>query len=259
MPVTAIINMRALKGGRMPRSFHCLMHPLFLDRVTNADALLGKALHDSEAMAPYSISPIMGRKVRGSVIENETYWVRICLLQSEIEDVFLETLEGGLWNEPISLEDLSFQVEDVCLGKDDANPWSDRKSYEEMMAADTQAKKIAIRMASPMSFKRGDLHYPLPEPAMIFSNLARRWNLFSPHKLDECPLCLNVSYSNIDIHTEPYALRKGGTVLGAVGTLTFIFKGRDAGIRDYQTLLDFAFFSGIGVKTTQGMGMCRII
>lgn len=84
-------------------------------------------------------------------------------------------------------------------------------------------------------------------------------DLFNPHRLDENLPCLDVSYSNIDIRTEPYSLRKGGTVLGMVGILTFIFQGRDAGISDYQTLLDFAFFSGIGVKTTQGMGMCRII
>ena len=109
MPVTAIINMRALKGGKMPRSFHCLMHPLFLNRISSTDSVLGKALHNSGTMTPYSISPVMGRKIKGAILENESYWVRICLLQSEIEDVFLETLEKGLWNEPISLGELSFK------------------------------------------------------------------------------------------------------------------------------------------------------
>ena len=150
-------------------------------------------------------------------------------------------------------------MEDVVLGKEKGNPWSGRKDYKDMIEGDIRPKKITIRLASPMSFKRGDLHYPLPEPTMIFSNLARRWNLFCSETLDESRPCLDVSYSNFDIWTEPYTLRKGGAVLGAVGRLTFIFLGENETVRYCRTLLAFAFFSGIGVKTTQGMGMCRII
>ena len=259
MPVTAIINMRALQGGQPPRSFHCLMHPIFLDRISKANSALGKALHDSATMVPFSISPVMGRKVKGNILENESYWVRICLLQPEIESVFLNTLEKGLWTEPMHLGELSFQVEEVILGDRNDNPWSGRNSYEALRAFDKQPGKITIRIASPLSFKRGNLHYPLPEPAMIFSNLARRWNLFCAHKIDPAPSCLDVSYSFLKIRTEPYFLRKGGSVLGVVGQLTFVFQGGNDAICYYRTLLNFAFFSGIGVKTTQGMGMCRIL
>lgn len=252
--------MRALKGGAMPRSFHCLMHPLFLDRISEADTGLGEVLHSFGAMVPFSISPVMGRKIKRAILENESYWVRICFRQVELEDVFLDTLERGLWNKPMHLGDISFQVEDVILGRQDGNPWSGRKSYEEMLCDGiVSQKKARLRLASPISFKRGDLHYPLPDPCMIFGNLAKRWNLFSSEKVPEKPICTDVSYSFLDIHTEPYALRKGGSILGTVGKLTFIFQGNEDARRYYQTLLDFAFYSGIGVKTTQGMGMCRII
>ena len=117
MPTTAIINLRALSGGKMPRSFHCLMHPLFLDKIAESASDLGEALHSAGAMAPYSISPVMGKKINGSILENESYWVRICLLRDDLEDVFLTTLEKGLWNQPVVLGDLLFQVENIVLGK----------------------------------------------------------------------------------------------------------------------------------------------
>jgi len=235
------------------------MHPVFLDRIAATDFALGDVLHDSGAMSPFSISPVMGRKLKGCILSNETYWVRICMLDPGLEDVFLRSLEKGLWNEPIYLGDLSFIVEDIVLGKNDGNPWAGRQSYKDMLSQDCSIKKISLHMVSPVSFKRGDLHYPLPEPGQIFSNLARRWNSFSIYKIPDKPDCLDVSYGYFDVHTEQYSLRKGGTVIGAVGDLTFVFQGDEDSLRYYRTLLNFAFFSGIGVKTTQGMGMCRII
>ncbi len=259
MPATAIINMRALTGGRMPRSFHCLVHPLFLDRISEADADLGKALHDSGGMAPYSISPVMGKKIKGSVLAGESYWVRICMLDETLEDAFLRTLEKGFWNEPLYFGELSFMVEDVVLGEQDGNVWSGRTTYQELGMNSCGREKISLRFASPTSFKRGDMHYPLPEPVLVFHNLIKRWNAFSPPGF-KAPDDLNfVSFSFLDIRTERYSLRKGGTVLGFVGDVTLHFNVKDKPAHYFGAILDFAFYSGIGVKTTQGMGMCRVI
>ncbi len=255
MPVTAIINLRALSKGTVTRSFHCLMHPVVLDRISKADTAMGKILHDGGIMPPFSISPVMGARKR--IVENESYWVRICILNDELENAFLETLEKGIWNEPIQLENHIFMAEDVVLGKQEGNHWSGRDSYEELLNKGN-SQKISLVIASPMSFKRGDLHYPLPEASLIFGNLSRRWNLFSDHKLPENPDCTNVSYSYLNIKTEPFSLRKGGTILGVIGKLTLIFKNIN-NMKWYHALLRFAFYSGIGVKTTQGMGMSRII
>jgi CRISPR-associated endoribonuclease Cas6 len=235
------------------------MHPVLLDRISEVDVGLGQVLHDSGTMAPFSVSPTIGKKIRGNILENETYWVRFCILAEELEEVFLNTLVMGLWNEPINLGDLFFQVEDVILGKQNNHVWSGRESYEELLNKGSCPKKISLGLTSPISFKRGNLHYPLPDPSLIFNNLARRWNLFSPLKLPQQIDCTDVSFALINIQTEPFPLRKGGTVLGASGRLTFIFDGTEQSKRYYQALLRFAFYAGVGVKTTQGMGMCRII
>jgi hypothetical protein len=128
----------------------------------------------------------------------------------------LRSLEKGLWNEPIYLGDLSFIVEDIVLGKNDGNPWAGMQSYKDKLSQDALSKKSAP-YGKPRPFKRGDLHYPLPEPGQIFSNLARRWNSFSIYRYRTSRLS-DVSYGYFDVHTEQYSLRKGGTVIGAVET-----------------------------------------
>ncbi|MBF0550813.1 MAG: CRISPR-associated endoribonuclease Cas6 [Deltaproteobacteria bacterium] len=259
MPVTAIINLRALTGGKMPRSFHCLMHPIFLDRISAAHSGLGAMLHDHQGPAPYAISPIMGRKANGAILNNESYWVRLSILHPDLEDVFLTTLEQGLWVEPVSVGDLSFLVEDVVLGQQPSTPWSGRAGYDDLLRNGLASDRITLHFKSPVSFKRGDLHYSMPEPGLIFGHLVKRWNRFAPDLMPENLTGQGVSYSFFDIHTAPYALRNGGTILGAVGQLTFIFECDVPIQRLYRTLLRFAFYSGIGVKTTQGMGLCRVI
>ncbi|QTA81100.1 Putative CRISPR-associated endoribonuclease Cas6 [Desulfonema limicola] len=257
MPVTAIINMRAITQGTVPRSFNCLMHPVFLDRISKADASMGKKLHDSGAMSPFSISPVMG--VRNKVVENNTYWIRFCILNDDLENAFMETLEKGLWNQPILLEDHIFQTENIILGKNPDFLWSGRDSYQDIVVNTWFDKNIKFRIISPMSFKKGDLHYPLPEPKLIFGNLSRRWNMFSQFTIPEDFSFENISFSNLNIKTTPYALRKKGTILGVTGKMTFIIKADQEVLHCCNTLLRFAFYSGIGVKTTQGMGMCRIL
>ncbi|MEI7589896.1 MAG: CRISPR-associated endoribonuclease Cas6 [Deltaproteobacteria bacterium] len=255
MPVTAIINLRALSMGKLPRSFHCLMYSVFLDRISKTDEKMGKTLHDAGIMQPFSISPVMNAEKQ--VVENKSYWVRIGILSEELEETFILSMERGIWREPIQLEKHFFEVEEIVWGNPDGFPWCGRDSYPDMIRNSLACRKISLFVVSPMSFKKGDLHYPLPEPALLFRNLLRRWNQFSEIELpDDCDFG-DVSFAHFDLQTHPFTLRKGGTVLGATGKLTFIFQNETSQI--CHALLQFALYAGIGVKTTQGMGMCRIV
>lgn len=256
MPVTAIFNLRAVTHGPTPRSFHCLTHPAFLERIAKANPAMGERLHGGGVMAPFSISPLMGAKRR--IVENKSYWVRIGLLQDDIIEVFLDSLEKNLWRDPICLERHIFLPENLVFGQQENNPWTNGETYQEILENSSGREKLSLAITSPMSFKRGDLHYPLPEPALIAGNLIRRWRLFSNAPLPQTIGWDNVSFSYLNIKTRPFALRKGGTIVGAAGDLSFISKGSLEERRCFEALIRFAFYAGIGVKTTQGMGLCRM-
>ncbi len=256
MPVTAILNLRAATSGPVARSFHCLMHPVFLDRISQTDAAMGKTLHDSSAVPPFSLSPVLG--IRDHVRENRSCRVRFGILSDDLADIFVQSMEKGLWQEPIRLENHVFEVEHIVLGEDSRESWSGQSTFQEIMIRAGLDRRVSVNFVSPVSFKRGDVHYPLPDPVLIFGSLARRWNAFAPFHIPEDMDFSNIGFSHINIRTEPYSLRKGGTVNGFTGNAVFVFKTGEETVFCCRALLEFAFYSGIGVKTTQGMGMCRV-
>lgn len=249
--------MRSLTSGKTPRSIHALMHSFLFHQIAKVSPEWSAKIHDTGEMLPFSISPIMG--IQGSeIIENQSLSLRIAILHDLFENILIETMEKGLWKEPFRLEKNLFQVEEIVVGKQNNNLWSGRESYEELNEISSVKKSITIEIATPLAFKRSDLHYPLPEVSLFFKNILHRWNLCCPYILPEETEHIHIGYSYINIQTIPYSLRKGGSIVGCIGRLTFILKASEAERKLYHKLLRFAFYSGVGVKTAQGMGMIRI-
>lgn len=262
MPVTAIFSFRALAGGDLPRSFNALFHPLFLQRLEITSPLLAGLLHDMKAPPPYSLSPVWRQQSGNRIKAGESCCLRLGILHPYLEETFLEGLESGIWNDPLRLGNLDFIMEDINWGAQEGNCWSGRESYKKLLEAGAPPKgKIHLSIESPLAFKKGDLHYPLPEPQLIINSLRRRWNHYSGMHIPDDALadCSGVSFASLKLSTQKYALREGGSINGSMGKLTFIFRGDKETVALWHTLLGFAFYSGIGVKTTQGMGMCRIL
>ncbi len=257
MPITAIIKLRAQTAGKVSRSFHCLMLPVFLDRLAQADPAMSSRLHDSQSMSPFSLSPVMG--VHTKVQENQSCWVRIGILNDELQESFVNTLEQGVWHQPIQLEEHIFQIENILWGHQADHPWSGYATFESLLTNTEIRDKLSLRIKTPLSFKRSDTFYPFPEPSLLFRNILTRWNAFSLQPFTEAPDFSRISFSHFNIKTRPYPLRHGATAIGCVGDIGFLFKQcSQETTAACQTLLRFAFYAGIGIKTTQGMGMVSL-
>lgn len=257
MPTTAILRMRALDGGRPARALHGLFHPALLERLRAVDSGLSARVHDGAAPGAFSLSPIMN--LPKTMDEGASCWVRVGLLNPEMEDAFVSTLEAGHWREPVTLGDHRFQVTHVALGPEDGEPWSGRADLEELINNTPSVDGAEVKIASPLAFKRGDLHHPLPEPELFFGNLLRRWNEALPVPLPRQLDWNAVGVSRLELRSERFSLRRGGTVVGCKGRIGFVFRGDPAQKYLFHLLLRFAFFAGVGVKTAQGMGMCRLL
>jgi CRISPR-associated endoribonuclease Cas6 len=103
---------------------------------------------------------------------------------------------------------------------------------------------------------------PFPTPALLFGSLAAAWNRISPQPLDKAALR---AYAEETVVVGLYRMASrmvrywGQPQIGAAGTVTYLLKDRRHHdmIRALNTLADFAFYSGVGYKTTMGMGQVR--
>ena len=110
----------------------------------------------------------------------------------------------------------------------------------------------------PTSFKRDGAYILLPESVLILQSLLLRWNAFCPDiRIEEDNLAQELASH---IHLTRYALRsaaysvEGYNIRGFRGQIALRFTGSDMVRRILGTLLAYAPYAGIGIKTALGMG-----
>ena len=101
----------------------------------------------------------------------------------------------------------------------------------------------------------------MPLPNLVFGSLVDRWNTFSPVTLNpEVRRFAEEMVALSNYHLESaVVLQKGGApLIGGIGRATYTALGGDRyWLAIMQMLADFALYSGVGVKTTIGMGQVR--
>ena len=102
---------------------------------------------------------------------------------------------------------------------------------------------------------------PIPLPDLLFGSLLDRWNAWSPVALNpevrryaqEC-----IAVSNYRLRSRSLRLRERVVQRGATGRCDYVALNRDRyWCGTISALAAFAFYSGAGYMTTQGMGECR--
>jgi len=122
---------------------------------------------------------------------------------------------------------------------------------------------LYFQAITPISFKKGQIDYPLPDPQIFFKSLIKKWNYFSPFRVEvdlrkvlEEKLC--VVYSKI--RTYKIHLSLGSAVTGFKGKVVFYGKGLTAEELKWLNIFGhFSRFAGVGRKTTMGLGMVEFV
>jgi CRISPR-associated endoribonuclease Cas6 len=257
-------------------------HAAFLDIVRTVDGELAASLHDANARKPFTVSPLMGlpqgknagkpeiasSTQNGSSQRHEIYlqegwqcWLRVTMLDDVLFRTFLEHfLHGG--NLPsVRIGDAQFLVSEI-LTMPGSHPWAGYVALEDLQKRldEPAPQKFAFELYTPTAFgwKEG-LISPMPSPAFVFGNLARAWDALTGQeqaKVIEKYATENLVFSSFDLQTERMVLHNK-TQLGAVGRFELIRAGNadEPLARALNLLADLAFYTGLGRKTTQGMGM----
>ncbi len=245
-PYAVVLRFR----GPGVRATPAQVHAGFLAMVGRADPALAAALHHPRlGLRPFTLA-LVGNPSLGRL------GVRLGVLDPELFGRFWARWErrGGF---PLVLGRARWLPE----GVDEGSPWSSRASWEGLLHGDRRASGRLV-WCTPTAFRQGDVDLPLPLPRLVFGGLLEKWNRFSPHPLawEAGALERHLVVSEHRLVTRGF--HDGRAVIpGFVGWTEFrLLRGAgEEERRAYSALVQFAFYAGVGRKTTHGMGLVRVI
>ncbi len=224
----------------------------------------------------------------------KTYQVRVTLLLGELFPLFYNTLlhfnmtEFGAKKPPFMLiGKQAFLLEEVIADRDDPGDWTGFTSFAQLAEKAKEqepgkSETVSLEFASLTSFNwlnmvdktYGNFFARLPLPQYVFPWLAKRWQALAPPELAGMVQVERIQhYVQADgVVIDDYALRPHRVQYaehpqrGFVGSCTYLLRGpdeattKDAPLTVRQQLLmlaQLAFYTGVGYKTTMGMGQVR--
>lgn len=239
---------------------------------------LAEQLHQDEEMKPYIVSDLFERSFYAPSLSAEVPHSR-CVLRFTFLDEGLADTMLSFWEQrpprQVEISWLKLRVDGfTCHTRE--HPWAGMDSYAALAKPDGARPEqgVLLEFASPTSFHSEGLDLPLPLPGMVFRSCWRKWNVYSGQPILEDWLgvvdhCIQINQID-DLSTRCWKFAAGGrgTVTGFLGKVHFtLSKDGCAGLgidpRDarevMETLARFAFYSGIGRKTSWGLGQVRPI
>jgi len=226
----------------------------------------------------------------------QTYTLRITLLRGDLFPLIYElvmSLNQGnfLKEEPTVIEigKQRFALDAMISSPEDVSDWTGYSSYEELVSLAQRQRlsashPLTLEFASLTTFHRlltrdkkyREYYAQLPLPHYVFPGLAKRWHELAPPELasviqrEQIEAYIAAEGIIIDdyqlqthhIHFSEYVQR------GFVGTCRYLLRGPDEAstaespltLRQQLQLLSYlAFYTGVGYKTTMGMGQTRLV
>ena len=183
------------------------------------------------------------------------WWVRIGFLEESLYARLSPHL-FGLMGQQVKLKQ-PFRVKAVLQ---EEHPWAGLSTYPRLFQGQA-SPSLGLQFASPTFFRRKGHSYPLPEPRLVFDSLTQRWNAFAPVKVppevkQAWERLLVGQFQGRTHHIAPNDDERG---VGFVGRAVYYLpKASPTEAQWLQALGRFAFFAGVGAKTSLGFGRVRM-
>jgi CRISPR-associated endoribonuclease Cas6 len=120
-----------------------------------------------------------------------------------------------------------------------------------------ESETLTIAFLSPTSFRVSESNMPLPHPHLVFSSLLRKWKAWELPDLGvEAGAFAGIRLGRFTLESKVFKGIKGALHFGFVGKAQFDGSNLadPSTLKAFTSLSALAFYSGIGIKTAQGMG-----
>lgn len=226
------------------------VHAAFLGMIRRGDPALAAALHHPKlGLRPYTLA-VVGNPQTGKL------GLRLAVLDPEVFHRFWSrwNRRGGL---PLTLGRRRL----VPAAVDGDGPWTGSAEWGDL-ACRGGGPAVRFTWCTPTSFRQGDVDLPLPVPRLVFGGLLEKWNRFSSSPLVLEPQVVDrwVVLAGARLCTKVFSDGRSATP-GFVGWTEFrVLRSAPEEVgAAVLALARYAFFAGVGRKTTHGMGLVRTV
>ncbi len=286
-----LLRLHPVEAGSVSPSSGTQAHAAFLDIVRQSDPVLAEQMHQPNQRRPFTVGLLQGfnhlsaaqleeaitKNQKVQVLPGQVYWLRITMLDSRIFATFIQHLITKPRTFIIRLGEARFEVSRLIGSPDPnntSNPWAAYSSFAELKALNSVQRDYEFEFATPTAFSMGQQHWGklmklLPEPAYVFESLAKQWETFAPAHLRMATKGLTprevASWCEASLIVTRYTLETRYLPSGKFahagfqGRITYEMKGMHSRPEAawLTPLAHFALFSGVGYKTSMGMGQAR--
>ena len=267
-----VLDLTALTGGTLPVLAGELAHAAFYAIVQSVDPALAQQMHDAQGRSAFALSPLHGYwrspgdgKVK--VNPGQPGWLRVCLFDDQLAVVFYE----HLLRTPlpvIRLGEVQLAVGHV-YGAPGSHPWSGFTTLDELRSLGATPTQWTLEFASPTAINwqpadNGARRVEFfPQPRMAVAGLRTRWDRLTSERwgrpFEEWVERNEVASDIWRWQTEHFPFQ-GQRYRGGVGKLTYrvLDSSHPEQAAHLNRLLQMAFYTGIGYKTTIGLGQVSI-
>jgi CRISPR-associated endoribonuclease Cas6 len=213
------------------------------------DSDYAQFLH-TQSLNPYSQSV---------TLENgKTIWSVKTLNENSYQNIIIPLKKETFNRFTIAKKDISVKILDKKL-----TVQSKKELLEEFYNIPSD-KNINIEFITPTAFKSNGRYVIMPDLRLIFQSLMNKYSASSDNGLemfDEDTLEQLVEYSEISryrLKSTQFPIEKV-KIPSFKGELGIHLHGTDTMARYARLLFEFGQYSGIGIKTSMGMGACNLI
>ncbi|HET8852972.1 MAG TPA: CRISPR-associated endoribonuclease Cas6 [Ktedonobacteraceae bacterium] len=263
----------------------------FLDMVHQGDPTLAEWLHAPNQRRPYTLGLLQGfnhlsaKQLEEAMVKNQAvqvtpgqvYWLRITMLDASVFGSFAHYLIANPRALTVRIGNARFEISRLLSIPDPdaaSQSWVAYSSFAELRNSSVAQKQYHFEFATPTAFSMGQKQWGkllkvFPEPKYVFESIARQWDLFAPASLRMASSGLtpraiadwceeHVIVARYSLETRYLPSSKFGQS-GFQGDVTYEVKGIPTApeAQWLAPLARFALFSGVGYKTTMGMGQTR--
>lgn len=266
MPYSLVINFTNTTD--IPRGYTSgkHLHALFLNLVNSIAPTLSEYLHRSSSNKDFTISSLQINrnhkqnqltwdKSKQDIKKGSNCWWRITLLDDNLFGKLTPLWLNINPQKPFHLGSGELQITSI-LSSNNSHPWANACSYQDIYNNASQSdRNLNFKIYTPTAFRQGKYDIFLPTAELVFSSLLKRWNKYSNLPLE------NINFEHIypalfNLKTE-IIFNEKDKFIGCVGDINYKILGETdlSLIKQINILADYAFYSGIGRKTTMGLGI----